>query len=216
VTTAVAKPSLTRPSAHQVALRLGAIAAYFLAWWVGYTLANAYTADPGRAVHLVRPYDVEPGIIRPWTAVVYLVGGVALPLLPFRYNWAWPKLRFVLACYALATAAAFLCYYAWPLAITRPPFEGAGLGDWLMRRVLSADGEGNCFPSSHAYYAVLAAILVRHGGAGRTVSGLTWLLTAAVCATTVTTGQHYFLDVAGGAAVAVASYLIVRSTPLAA
>jgi membrane-associated phospholipid phosphatase len=206
----VAKPSSTRLSVPQVAARLLVIAAYYLAWWVGYTLTNSYASDPGRTIRLARPYDVVPGVIQPWTAVVYVFGGLVLPLLPFYYNWDWPKLRFVLACYALSSALAFVCYCAWPVSIVRPPFDGLGLGDWLMRQVLSADQEANCFPSSHAYYAVLGAILVRHGGAGRAVSALVGSLAAAVCATTVTTGQHYVMDVAGGVAVAVASYAAVR------
>jgi membrane-associated phospholipid phosphatase len=210
VTTAVDKPPPKRPSGLQVAARLLLIAVCFLVWGVLYGLTNAYAADPSRTIRLVRPYDVVPGIIQPWTAVVYVFGGLALPLLPFRYNWDWPKLRFVLACYALSAAVAFLCYCLWPVSIARPPFDGPGLGSWLMRQVLSADREANCFPSSHACYAVLGAILVRHGGAGRVVSTLTWLLAAAVCVTTVTTGQHYVLDVAGGVAVAVASYGTVR------
>ena len=105
---------------------------------------------------------------------------------------------------------AFVCYCVWPLGIVRPSFEGPGLGRWLMRQVVAVDQEANCFPSSHAYYAVLGAILVWHGGAGRLVRGATCLLAAAVCASTVTTGQHYCVDVAGGAAVAAASYAAVR------
>ena len=206
MTTAVARPTSTRLSRRQVAARLLVIAAFGLVWWAGYSLTNAYAADPSRTIRLVRPCDVLPGVIQPWTAVVYLAGGLALPLLTFYYNWDWPKLRLVLACYALGSALAFLCYCAWPVSIARPSFDGPGLGNWLMRRVLSVDGEGNCFPSSHALYAVLAALLVRHGGAGRPVRALTGLLAAAVCVTTVTTGQHYVLDVAGGAAVAGATY----------
>ena len=50
---------------------------------------------PTRAgpIHRVRPCDLWPEIIQPWTAVVYVFGGFLLPLLPFYYNWAWPKLR---------------------------------------------------------------------------------------------------------------------------
>jgi membrane-associated phospholipid phosphatase len=220
VTTAVAKPPPTRPNLPQVAARVFVIAAFYLAWWVGYTWTNSYASAPVRTIRLTRPYDVVPGIIQPWTAVIYVFGGLLLPLLPFAYNWAWAKLRFVLACYALSSALAFVCYCVWPVSIVRPPFEGPGLGDWLMRQVLSADQEANCFPSSHVSYAVLGAILVRHGGAGRAVSVLVGLLAAAVCVTTVTTGQHYVMDVAGGVAVAAASYAAVRfllpATPLAA
>ncbi len=210
MTTTSADRSSKRLRWREAAARAAVVACYFAVWSAAYSFTNAYASDPARTIHLVRPCDLAPGIIQPWTAVIYVFGGLALPLLPFIYNWRWPKLRFVLACYALSSTVAFVCYCVWPLGIVRPSFAGPGLGRWLMRQVVSMDNEANCFPSSHVYYAVLGAILVWHGGAGRLVRGATCLLAAAVCATTVTTGQHYVLDVAGGAAVAAASYAAVR------
>jgi membrane-associated phospholipid phosphatase len=195
----------------EVLPRVIVIGAYFVLWYACYCFTNAWGSEPSRAIHLIRPCDLWPGMIQPWTAVVYVFGGFLLPLLPFYFNWAWPKLRFVLCCYTVCSLMAFLCYLLWPLSIVRPSFEGPGVGRWLMRQVLTVDNEANCFPSSHVYYAVLGAILVRHGGAGRWARWATYALAVAVCATTVTTGQHYFLDIAGGAAAAVLSYLITRA-----
>lgn len=200
-----------RTRASEVLPRLLVIGAYFVLWYAGYYFTNAWSSQPSRAIHMIRPCDLWPDIIQPWTAVVYVFGGFLLPLLPFYYNWAWPKLRFVLFCYTICSALAFTCYLAWPLSIVRPSFEGPGLGRWLMRQVLTVDNEANCFPSSHVYYAVLGAILVRHGNAGRAVRWTTYLLAAAVCATTVTTGQHYFFDIVGGLAAAALSYLVSRA-----
>lgn len=190
--------------------RLLIISVYFTLWYAGYYFTNAWGSDPSRAIHWVRPCDLWPQLIQPWTAIVYVFGGFLLPLLPFYFNWTRPKLRFVLICYTLCSVLAFSCYLVWPLSIVRPSFEGPGLGRWLMRQVLTVDNEANCFPSSHVYYAVLGALLVRHGGAGRLMRWATYVLAVAVCATTVTTGQHYFFDVAGGVAVAVLSYLTTR------
>jgi membrane-associated phospholipid phosphatase len=191
-------------------VRVLAVLCFFAAWWAAYSWTNARGADPLRAVYLTRPCDLVPNIILPWTAVVYLAGGLALPLLPFFYYREWPRLRFVLAAYAIASALAFACYLLWPLCIVRPAYEGPGLGNWLMRQVVAVDDEANCFPSSHALFAVLPAILVSRGGAGRGMRIFVWALAVAVCLTTVTTGQHYFLDMVGGAAAAVAGYLIAR------
>jgi membrane-associated phospholipid phosphatase len=206
----VGTPSWAPSGARGVAARLLLLASYGALWWAAYTFINAHGADPARAIRFTRPCDVVPGVIQPWTAVVYVFGGLALPLLPFYYNWRWPQFRFVLTAYAVSAALAFVCYWVWPVNIVRPPFDGPGLGNWLMRQVVSADGDANCIPSSHVTYAVLAAILVGHGGAGRPIRVLTWALAAAVCATTVTTGQHYLLDVAGGGAAAVLGYVIAR------
>jgi membrane-associated phospholipid phosphatase len=192
------------------AARLAVIAGYFAAWWCIYGHMNAHGADPVRTVHLTRPADLIPGIIQPWTAVVYLLGGIVLPLLPFIYNWSWPRLRFVLACYAITTSLAFACYWLWPVSIIRPAYEGPGLGQWLMREVVAIDRPANCFPSSHVFYAVLGALLLARTGASRLVRLMTWALAVVVSVTTVTTGQHYFLDAAGGVAVALLGYAIAR------
>jgi membrane-associated phospholipid phosphatase len=203
--------SIARARRSDVFPRVMVVGAYFTLWYAGYYFTNAWGSDPIRSIHMIRPCDLWPEIIQPWTAVVYVFGGFLLPLLPCYYNWAWPKFRFVLFCYIICSALAFSCYLVWPLSIVRPSFEGPGLGRWLMRQVLTVDNEANCFPSSHVYYAVLGAILVRHGGAGQLARWATYVLAAAVCATTVTTGQHYFLDIAGGLGVAVLSYLITQA-----
>jgi membrane-associated phospholipid phosphatase len=202
---------VARSRGSDFVLHLLLIGAYFTLWYAAYLCTNAWGSDPRRAIHLVRPCDLWPEIIQPWTALIYVAGGFLLPTLPFYFNWTWPKLRFVLVCYTLCSILAFSCYLVWPLSIVRPSFEGAGLGRWIMRQILTVDNEANCFPSSHVYYAVLGAILVRHGGAGPPVRWATYALAAAVTATTVTTGQHYFLDIAGGFAAAVLSYLVART-----
>jgi membrane-associated phospholipid phosphatase len=195
---------------RNIAARFFVVAGFFAAWWAIYTWTNARGSEPGRAIYFTRPCDLSPGIIQPWTAVVYLVGGLALPLLPFFYYRDWPRPFFVLACYAIASVLAFTCYLLWPVAIVRPAYDGTGFGDWLMRHVLEVDDEANCFPSSHVLFAVLPALLVDRGGAGRAVRVVVWSLAAAVCVSTVTTGQHYVFDTAGGAATALIGYAAAR------
>jgi membrane-associated phospholipid phosphatase len=191
-------------------LKLAVILAFFAAWAILYDQTNRHGADPANTVRLTRPLDRFPGIIQPWTAVIYVFGGIALPVLPFLYNWSWPRLRFVLACYALSSLLAFACYWFWPLGMDRPSYRGDGLGDHLMRGVFAWDREANCFPSSHTFFAVLGAILVSDGGAGPVARRLTWALAVAVCATTVTTGQHYFIDIPGGVATSLFGFAAAR------
>ena len=183
---------------------------FFAAWSLIYDQVNEHSARPDRTIHLTRPVDRFPGIIQPWTAVIYVFGGIALPLLPFVYNWTWPRLRFVLTCYAVTSMLAFACYWLWPLGIVRPIFLGNSLGERLMRGVFTIDREANCFPSGHTFFATLGGILVWRGGASGAVSRSTWVLAVAVCATTVTTGQHYFIDVTGGVAAALLGYTTTR------
>jgi membrane-associated phospholipid phosphatase len=200
----------------QTVLKLAAVLLFFAAWIVLYDRTNQHGADPIRTIHLKRPLDQVPGIIQPWTAVIYVFGGLAMPLLPFAFNWTWPRLTFVLLCYTLTSLLAFTCYWLWPLGIIRPVYLGNGIGEQLMRGVFSVDLEANCCPSSHTFYAILGAILVSHGGAGPVTRRLTWALAVAVCVTTVTTGQHYFIDILGGVVAALLGYTAARSLTAAA
>jgi membrane-associated phospholipid phosphatase len=75
-----------------------------------------------------------------------------------------------------------------------------------MREVIAVDGAANCTPSSHVFYAVLAALLVGRGAKRWTTRSAVWVLAVAVSATTITTGQHYFIDVPCGAAAALVGY----------
>jgi membrane-associated phospholipid phosphatase len=193
--------------------KVALIGVYFTVWWTVYEWTNRHGCEPGQGSYFLRPVDALPGIIQPWTAPLYLFGGLALPLLPFYYHWNWPGLRFVLACYAVTSALAFLCYWLWPVCILRPSHEGPGLGRWLMRQVLSVDGDANCIPSSHVFYAVLAALLVSQAQPGRWTELAVWGLAAAIAVTTITTGQHYWFDIAGGVAVALVGYAVCRSIP---
>jgi hypothetical protein len=190
--------------------KVAAVAAFFALWTVCYKLTNEWGAVPGRAIHLTRPCDVWPGIIQPWTAVIYLFGGFLMPFLPFAYNRTWDRLGFVLTTYGMASSISFVAYALVPLSITRPPFPPTGVGNRLMRCGLSVDNEVNCLPSFHVVFAVLGALLVAHGGASRGMRFATWALAVAVCLTTITTGQHYLVDVPGGVATAVASYALAR------
>jgi membrane-associated phospholipid phosphatase len=192
------------------AAKLSIVVVVSAVWFVVYDLTNRHGSDPARMIRLTRPVDIFPAIIQPWTAPIYVFGGAILPLLPFLFHWSWPRLRFVLACYAIASLLAFCCYWLWPVGMLRPAMRGDGTGEALMRLVFAVDKEANCFPSSHVFLAILGAMLVSTGAASRLVRVLTWLLAILVCCTTVTTGQHYFIDILGGIAVALIGFAAAR------
>jgi membrane-associated phospholipid phosphatase len=192
----------SRPPRRWAIAQVAVIGLFFAIWAVLYDATNQHGSEPSRAVHLTRPVDRFPGIIQPWTAFVYLPGGVLLPLLPFAFDRSWRWVRFVLTGYGVAALLAAACYLAWPLAMQRPPFAGDDPGERLMRLVFVFDREANCFPSSHVYFAVLGALNVARVARQRWVIRATIVLAVAVCLTTVTTGQHYLVDIPGGIAAA--------------
>ena len=197
--------------AGSIAARVTVVVAFFVAWSAVYDLTNVHGSTSGRAIQFASPCDLFSGLLQPWTAVIYLFGGVALPLVPFCFHWRWRGIRFVLMCYTIAAAITFAAYWLWPVRMDRPTFDGPDVGSRLMRWIQAVDQPANCCPSSHALFAVLGAILVAHGEAGTLTRTLTWVLAVAVCATTITTGQHYFVDVAAAVGVAAAAYAAARA-----
>lgn len=185
-----------------------AIVAFFALWTLAYDQINRWVSP--HATYYERPIDAYDWVLQPWTALIYVFGGYLIPWFPFLFNWNWRFVRFSLVAYGLVSVASFVVYLAWPIAIQRPPYDGGTIGDDLMRVVVSLDNPANCFPSGHTYFAILAALLVGAGAAPRWFKVATWVLGVAVAITTVTTGQHYVMDVPGGVAFAVAGYFAAR------
>ena len=129
---------------------------------------------------------------------------------PFLYYRSWRGIAFVMVCVTAATMMAFAIYWAWPVSMIRPEFAGDTLGERLMLWVFSVDRPANCFPSLHVIFAVLGAILIDRAGVRWPARLFWWVFAAAVSVTTVTSGQHYFIDVPGGVMVAFAGYLVGR------
>jgi membrane-associated phospholipid phosphatase len=198
-------PRATWPEAIQKA---AVVAAFFGLWLCAYDAVNAFAADPVRTIHLTSPGSIFPWIIQPWTAVIYIIGGVIFPLVPFLYYRSWRGMAFVMACVTASSLMAFAIYWAWPVSMVRPKFAGGTLGERLMLWIFLVDKPANCFPSLHVVFAVLGAHLIGRAGAGRAARWFWWAFAAAVSVTTITSGQHYFIDVPGGVAVALAGYTV--------
>jgi membrane-associated phospholipid phosphatase len=184
------------------------VAGFFGLWWWGYDTINAFASDPVRTIHLTNPASVFPWIIQPWTAVIYIIGGAVFPVVPFLYYRSWRGIAFVMACVTATSLLSFAIYWSWPVSMVRPEFAGGTVGERLMLWVFSVDKPANCFPSSHVFFSLLGAHLIDRAGVGRAERWVWWAFAAAVCVTTVTSGQHYFIDVPGGAAVAWAGYTV--------
>ncbi len=182
--------------------RVVVLAAMWAGWYLIYTRLNAL----GVARGVTWP---SPGLFVPLAVYPYIFGSLALLVWPLFYNWPAEKFEKLVATYGLAMAASLAIYWLYPVAMARMSYDGPGLPRRLMRLVAAGDAPANCFPSSHCLFAALGFIFCWAGGAGRwTILG-SLVVALLVCLSTVLVGQHYWADVAGGIALAVASYLIV-------
>ncbi len=151
----------SRPPWPRVLVKVVVVAWFFGLWLWAYDAVNTFSADPVRTIHLTSPATVFPWIIQPWTAVIYILGGVVFPLAPFLYYPTWRGILFVMACFTASSLVAFAIYGAWPVSMVRPEFTGGTLGERLMLWVFLVDKPANCFPSLHVIFAVLGALFDR-------------------------------------------------------
>lgn len=194
-----------------LALKLLCLIAASGVWTFIYMWLNALGSQSARAKTFAPPIDRYPILFVPNSAILYLLGGIVLPILPFYWYWTWKGITRVLAAYAIASMITFIVYFAWPVKMARPQYDGSSVGDALMRAITSLDDPANCFPSSHVIFAILGACFVSEATSSTALSVAVWVFAALLCVTTITVGQHFFIDIPGGIAVALVGYGLSRS-----
>lgn len=108
----------------------------------------------------------------------------------------------------LASLLSFLIFLFYPTTIPRTPQNDVGLTTRAFALLYTLDAPTNCFPSLHISLAGLSALGVvqEHKKLGALVC--LWMLLISV--STMTTKQHYFIDVIGGLGVASICYVLLR------
>ena len=151
-----------------------------------------------------------------------------IPLMPWTIIIYWGCYFFWIANYILAarrdrrTAYRFFCadvsaklvclffYVVFPTTNIRPPVEGTGVFDFLLRLLYQIDAPDNLFPSIHCLTSWFCYMIVRDDKrVSRWYRGFSLLFAIAVCASTLTTKQHAVVDVIGGVGLAELSYFLV-------
>jgi membrane-associated phospholipid phosphatase len=201
--------------------KLSLIVIFLLAFGGLYMYPNAFPVFP---LHYLPQLSLERAIpLLPWTFVIYtsdyvLILLVILVLQQKEQVESFARMAFgVLGCCGL---------FFWLLPTTYPRPVYPPVDNWLiatlMQFILTTDQPHNCFPSMHVALTGVSAWAMRPFG--RTVHALFWLWTLAIIVSTLTTKQHYFLDILGGLAVMVMIagcewsnvWLRFRKSPLAA
>ena len=157
-----------------------------------------------------------------------------IPLMPWTIIIYWGCYLFWIANYILAarrdrrTAYRFFCadvtaklvclffYVVFPTTNVRPPVEGTGVFDFLMRLLYQIDAPDNLFPSIHCLTSWFCYMIVRDDKrVPKWYRGLSLIIAIAVCVSTLTTKQHAVVDVIGGVGLAELSYFLVDKIGLA-
>jgi membrane-associated phospholipid phosphatase len=98
------------------------------------------------------------------------------------------------ACHAFIPAA-------YPRQMVSPPYEDLTMA--FMGFIHTIDPPGNVFPSLHVAHTTAIALVLRHDR--RRIGDFTLLLALVLAASTLTTKQHFVLDVIAGFAMAAAT-----------
>jgi hypothetical protein len=118
-----------------------------------------------------------------------------------------------LRAYATALALNLLIWSAWPTRLPRAPLpsdlDAPTAAAW--RLLFGLDAPNNCFPSGHVTIplVIAAGFCAQHPRAARWV----WPMLLALLPSVVTTGQHYSVDVLGGAITAALGWWIAGREP---
>ena len=111
--------------------------------------------------------------------------------------------------FILAATIGLVIFVLWPTAVARESPGSDGLTGLLWRWLYSVDTPANALPSLHVANTCLAAArLWRCCGAWRIMAPVWALL---IVLSTLTTKQHYAIDIAGGVALAAVCFVAVRA-----
>lgn len=150
----------------------------------------------------------------PWTVAIYL-GCYGFWSVNYVIGCRQQKekaFRFISADF-FAKLVCMLCFLIFPTTNTRPIVEGASLWDEWMRLLYRMDAADNLFPSIHCLTSAFCFIAVRENGrVPKWYRGVSFLIAASVCISTLTTKQHVLIDVIAGVMLAEGSYLFVKKS----
>jgi len=187
-------------------MRLSAIDAKrkWLAFAIGYVGFCMLYIFTGR-VHLLKPSPLPMWAIDRlipfigWTVWVY---HTQLFFLLFGV-WAIKQTTNIsrtLYAMAMASASSFAVFFVYPTTLPRASMASDVLTGQAFAFLYAIDPATNCFPSLHVALAALAALGVAGESKRMGIVAMTWA--ALIGVSTLTTRQHYFIDVIGGLCVA--------------
>lgn len=154
-------------------------------------------------------FDFELGLpFIPSLAAVYLTGGLALVATPFVLR-TWREITPFFFTLTAETLLGGLCFLLMPVEQGYPPRDAAGFWGGLFRVADTLNLDYNEVPSLHVTFAVTAALVFgrRCGWLGRSLFAA-WAVSVSV--STLFLHEHHLVDVAAGAALAVAAVATVH------
>jgi membrane-associated phospholipid phosphatase len=183
-----------------------AAAVWYAAFCAIYTYAGRFHLRAPATFALWPPDRLIPFI--DWTIWIYASQYLLLYLCFLGVNNARTVSRLVYAI-SLASLLAFCVFLVYPTEFPR----GVEAEDWAsafaFRFLYSIDSAANCFPSLHVALAWLSALGLRDERRRAGALAMAWA--ALISISTLTTKQHYFVDLVGGGGLALLCRRLIGS-----
>jgi hypothetical protein len=171
-------------------------------FWSVYWTADFVAGRAPQRFDVALPLDRSIPFL-PWTALIYLTITPLLCLAPFIFRTPARLVPLVITM-SLEVAFAGIVFCVFPVALSFPAHEVAGIVGVFYRLADDINLTYNCVPSLHVAFAVAAAWAYRR----RDKPAWTWFVTlwsGAIVLSTTLSHQHHIVDVATGALLAVAA-----------
>jgi membrane-associated phospholipid phosphatase len=167
-------------------------------------------------VHLIEPAPLQPGAIDTaipfvqWTVWIYGSYFVFL-FVPFAVCRDDDRAGRVFCALIANSVVAGAIFVAWPTSGTAQQPTMDGVSGLLWSALLFVDLPGNFLPSLHVANTCVCALALRREGSGWRIVGAMWA--ALIAISTLTTKQHFFIDVPAGAALGALSFWLFGGVP---
>lgn len=178
--------------------KVGVFLLFMAAYWVFYMYPNMFATWPPHLLPLLR-IDRETPFL-PWTFFIYTSDYTIFLFVIALHQNKESFHSMARMCFAtLVICGTFFVLY--PTTYPRPsyPVEASALERLLMDVVWTADSPRNCFPSMHVALTGVATWSLRNHS--KKVFGFFLVWSLLIFASTLTTKQHYFVDIVGGVTV---------------
>jgi membrane-associated phospholipid phosphatase len=133
------------------------------------------------------------------------------PMVPLIVIQNWHRFNMALIAFAFCTLIAFLGHLLVPIAFPRPEL-GSSISDKFVYFIYLNDfrpGAQN-FPSLHVSFALIIYLSCKHQGLRKYKEWLILLLSVLIILSTVFIKQHLFIDLLGGAILAIIIWSILQ------
>ena len=151
---------------------------------------------PWQQAELLPLLDLDRAVpFLPWTVLVYISDYLFIVLLVRNLD-STERLSRASYTVGLGAVLTFGIFLLFPTVYPRQQQDMQLLWAWLFKMLYGIDSPGNCFPSLHVSMTLICAYLF-HTKYTLTRIGV-WGWALAICISTLTTKQHYAIDVFGG------------------